>query len=463
MLDEEIRIFLEALRGARGLLLYRGILQDPVCRAFTGFLEAVAGRAGTDQLLEAYAELFYILSREAGETGTEPVGDAWQNHLLNLILFDDNAFSQDAAAYSLESLGESLKDAAARDLAALQLLYKIDACKARDVVSALTGGQAVAGVLPAWEKLAVSVPHRAPAGNSAATEMKIRLHNAAAWGGCLQDLAGYYRQAGSGIFGKYGAFRWVSRSRSLEGIAEPDRVSFQELTGYKSQQQVVLDNTERFLAGLPANNILLYGDRGTGKSSTVKALLNRYQNRGLRLVEVPRSALGDYLLIIKQLRRRPQRFILFIDDLSFEESETEYKELKAVLEGGLENRPANVLIYATSNRRHLVKENFTDRQPVLEPNGEVRPADTVQEKLSLADRFGITVLYTAPDRKLYLDIVREAARLRGLQIEDAVLEQRALQWESRHNGRSCRTARQFVDYLSGEPGVLPGKGDAPEE
>ena len=289
------------------------------------------------------------------------------------------------------------------------------------------------------------------------------MHNAAAWGDCLQDLAGYYRQAGSGIFGKYGAFRWVSRSRSLEGIAEPDRVSFQELTGYKSQQQVVLDNTERFLAGLPANNILLYGDRGTGKSSTVKALLNRYQNRGLRLVEVPRSALGDYLLIIKQLRRRPQRFILFIDDLSFEESETEYKELKAVLEGGLENRPANVLIYATSNRRHLVKENFTDRQPVLEPNGEVRPADTVQEKLSLADRFGITVLYTAPDRKLYLDIVREAARLRGLQIEDAVLEQRALQWESRHNGRSCRTARQFVDYLSGEPGVLPGKGDAPEE
>ena len=169
--------------------------------------------------------------------------------------------------------------------------------------------------------------------------------------------------------------------------------------------------------------------------------MNRYQNRGLRLVEVPRSALGDYLLIIKQLRRRPQRFILFIDDLSFEESETEYKELKAVLEGGLENRPANVLIYATSNRRHLVKENFTDRQPVLEPNGEVRPADTVQEKLSLADRFGITVLYTAPDRKLYLDIVREGSQARGCRSK-------MLSWSRGH----CNGSPGIMDAPAARPG-----------
>ena len=247
-------------------------------------------------------------------------------------------------------------------------------------------------------------------------------------------------------------------ARSLEGIAEPDQVSFRELTGYKSQQQVVLDNTERFLAGLPANNILLYGDRGTGKSSTVKALLNRYQNRGLRLVEVPRSALGDYLLIISQLRRRPQRFILFVDDLSFEESETEYKELKAVLEGGLENRPANVLIYATSNRRHLVKENFLDRRPAIEPDGEIRPV-IVQENCPWLTVL-ITVLYGAGPGSTWILSGRQPG-LRVCNLKSCAGAEGTAMGVPAY-GRSCRTARQFVDYLCGEPGVFPGRGCAGE-
>ncbi|MCL6635108.1 MAG: ATP-binding protein [Peptococcaceae bacterium] len=200
---------------------------------------------------------------------------------------------------------------------------------------------------------------------------------------------------------------------------------------------------------LPANNVLLYGDRGTGKSSTVKALLNHYRDRGLRLVEVAKGDLNGFALIARQLRDRPQRFIIFVDDLSFEESEVAYKELKAVLEGGLESRPANVLIYATSNRRHLVREHFSDRAAPAGPDGEVRGNDTVQEKLSLADRFGITVLFTSPDRALYLDIVRGLAKQRGISLAEGELERRALLWEAWHNGRSGRTARQFVDQISG--------------
>jgi len=206
------------------------------------------------------------------------------------------------------------------------------------------------------------------------------------------------------------------------------------------------------LAGLPANNILLYGDRGTGKSSTVKALLNRYRENGLRMVEVKKSDLADFPRLVRELRTSPQRFVLFVDDLSFEENEVEYKELKAVLEGGLESRPENVVIYATSNRRHLVRERFTDRQPEYPENGEVRPGDTVQEKLSLADRFGVTVLFMAPDKALYLEIVRGLAARRGISWPREELERQALLWEAWQNGRSGRSARQFIDSIWGGEG-----------
>jgi hypothetical protein len=219
----------------------------------------------------------------------------------------------------------------------------------------------------------------------------------------------------------------------------------QELLGFLNQ---VVHNTEKFLRGLPAVNILLYGARGTGKSSTVKALLHAYGSRGLRLIELPKKYLGDYQEILKILATRPQKFIIFIDDLSFEEDEVEYKELKGLLEGSLQVRPANVLVYATSNRRHLVKEFFADRAP--NAGGEVRLQDTVQEKLSLAERFGLTVIFPSPDQEQYLAIVGELARKAGLQIAPAELRRRALQWALYQNGTSGRTARQFVDYLRGE-------------
>lgn len=441
----------EVLRAARGLVLYRSILKDPACLALVRFLEAVTGAARPEEILDAYGELFFLLSEKAEEAGGEPVGDAWQNHLLDLVLYDDNTFSRGAAAVPLKKMGASLREAAGGDLRRLQALYRVDAVTARDAVLLKLGeGHMPAGGLPVWKDLVVSDSRNVPPERWPGRNMKVLLDSSGDWSLCLEELADYYRSAGSGLFGKYGAFRWVSPGICLEGIAEPDPIRFEDLIGYQSQRREVAANTERFLAGLPVNNLLLYGDRGTGKSSTVKALLNHYGVRGLRLVEVSKSALGDFPLIIRQLRQRPQRFIIFVDDLSFEESEVEYKELKAVLEGGLESRPSNVLIYATSNRRHLVRERFSDREPVSGQDGEVRGNDTVQEKLSLADRFGITVLFTTPDRALYLDIVRGLAGQKGLSLDESELERRALLWEAWHNGRSGRTARQFIDHITGE-------------
>jgi len=230
-------------------------------------------------------------------------------------------------------------------------------------------------------------------------------------------------------------------------VAHPDPVSLDELVGYEGEREPVVRNTERFVSGLSANNVLLYGDRGTGKSSTVKALLNAFASRGLRLVEVPKEALGDFPRLISLLRGRRERFLLFVDDLSFEEHETEYKGLKAVLEGSLEARPENVLLYATSNRRHLVRQRFSDRDSAPD---DIHPGDTVEEKLSLSDRFGLRVRFLAPDQPRYLAIVAALAARRGITLPEQELHERALRWAARHGGRSARTTRQFVDYLSGE-------------
>ncbi|BAF60209.1 predicted ATPase [Pelotomaculum thermopropionicum SI] len=445
-------VLADALRAARGLAVYRNILKDPVCLALVRFIEAVTGAARPEEVLESYCNLFFLLSEKALETKEEPVGDAWQNHLLQLLLYDDNAFSRAAAAASFDSLGLSLRKAAEGDLIRLQLLYRVDAAAARDVALQVLGeGCVPEGGLPVWDDLGVSAAGCRPAaGKKHARKIKVLLNGSGNWGACLRELAEYYRLAGAGIFGRYWAFRWAGRFSALEGIEEPDPTRLEELIGYRPQQQEVLANTERFLAGLPANNLLLYGDRGTGKSSTVKALLNRYGEAGLRLVEISKSFLGDLPYVISILKSSPQRFIIFIDDLSFEESEVEYKELKAVLEGGLARWPSNVLIYATSNRRHLIREVFGDRETAQGSDREVRENDTMQEKLSLADRFGITVLFPMPDRSLYLDIVRGLAEQRGLSLDKKELERRALLWEAWQNGCSGRTARQFVDHISGE-------------
>jgi predicted AAA+ superfamily ATPase len=267
------------------------------------------------------------------------------------------------------------------------------------------------------------------------------------WSENIEELAMFYKKNGCGDFGRFWAFKWVTDEfgGKLAGISEPDPIRLNDLIGYEDQKRQVIENTQQFVKGCSANNILLYGDRGTGKSSTVKSLVNEFGQDGLRIVEVSKYQLVDLQEIISQLRTRPQRFIVFIDDLSFEEHETEYKYFKAILEGSVESTPRNVLIYATSNRRHLIREYFNDRD-----TGEVHNTDTVQEKLSLSDRFGITVMYPSPDQQKYLEIVEGLAKQRGINMDKSRLKELALKWELWQNQRSGRTAVQFINDLAGK-------------
>ena len=232
------------------------------------------------------------------------------------------------------------------------------------------------------------------------------------------------------------------------GVDRPDPTRLADLIGYEREREPVVKNAERFAAGLPANNVLLYGERGTGKSSTVKALLNELGDKGLRLIEVSKEHLEDFTDVMTLLRDRRERFLIYVDDLSFEEQETHYKALKAVLEGSIEARPENIVLYATSNRRHLVRERFADREGALDD--DVFALDTLEEKLSLADRFGIRVTFSAANQDRFLLIVRSLAARRGISLPQDELDRRALSWAQRQRGRSGRSARQFIDALVGE-------------
>ena len=219
------------------------------------------------------------------------------------------------------------------------------------------------------------------------------------------------------------------------------------LIGYENQKEKLIKNTEAFLKNKPANNVLLYGDSGTGKSSSIKALLNRYATEGLRLIELAKYQMKELPKILEVLKDRGLYFIIFMDDLSFEDFETDYKYMKAIIEGGVEVKPNNVLFYATSNRRHLIKEKWSDRD---QESGEIHLSDAIQEKISLASRFGITISYESPQQKGYLRIVKELAKQNNITLPVEELKERAIQWEMWNNGRSGRTAQQFIDYLLGE-------------
>jgi predicted AAA+ superfamily ATPase len=235
----------------------------------------------------------------------------------------------------------------------------------------------------------------------------------------------------------------------LRAVPRPDPMRLSALIGYDREREPLLRNTERLLAGLPSHHALLYGLPGTGKSSTVKATLNEYADRGLRLVELSKEDLKELPRVLEALRGRGPRFILFVDDLSFEEDEIEYKSLKALLEGSVEEPPTNVRVYATSNRRNLIRERFSEREEGG-TSDDVHGRDTMQEKLSLAARFGLRLTFPSPDQKRYLEIVTGLVADRGLKVPPDELREKALLWDRWHAGRSGRTARQFVDELEAE-------------
>ena len=260
----------------------------------------------------------------------------------------------------------------------------------------------------------------------------------------------HYRQYGVGLIGLNKAFRIKSGPNGVEliPIYNTDKVMLADLVGYESQKAQLRGNTEAFLAGRSANNALLYGDAGTGKSSSVKALINEYYDQGLRMIEIYKHQFKDLSAVIAMVKNRNYRFIIFIDDLSFEENEVEYKFLKAVIEGGVETKPDNVLLYATSNRRNLIRETWKDRGD-MEHDNDVHRSDTLEEKLSLSARFGTRIQYSVPNHNQFKDIVLELAQREGLKVSRDVLLAEANKWELRHGGVSGRTAQQFINYMSG--------------
>ena len=232
----------------------------------------------------------------------------------------------------------------------------------------------------------------------------------------------------------------------IEPILNIAHVNLKDIVGYEIPKKKLVENTTAFVSGRKANNCLLFGDAGTGKSSCIKAIANEYYGDGLRIIEVYKHQFQDLNEVIAQIKNRNYRFIIYMDDLSFEEFEIEYKYLKAVIEGGLEKKPENVLIYATSNRRHLIRENYRDKEEVRE---DMHTSDTVQEKLSLVYRFGVTIYFGAPDKKQFQNIVKTLAERNGIRMPEPELLAEANKWELSHGGLSGRSAQQFVDYLQG--------------
>ena len=263
----------------------------------------------------------------------------------------------------------------------------------------------------------------------------------------------YYRQYGYGVFATNRAFRIQHETDtqvSFLPISNIDGVVLDDLLGYDIQKQALRANTEAFLSGKRANNVLLYGDAGTGKSTSVKALINEYYDRGLRMIEIYKHQFRDLSSVLAQIKTRNYRFIIFIDDLSFEENEVEYKFLKAVIEGGVETRPDNVLIYATSNRRNLIRETWNDRQD-MEHHGDIHRSDTVEEKMSLSARFGVSINFNTPTQKEYHAIILALAERQGIAMDEKELLAKANTWQIRHRSFSGRTAQQFIHHLAGQP------------
>jgi len=384
-------------------------------------------------------ECLYSLIDLAGNFGFH--GNLWHCYLANLLVNNENTYSK-----GCEIRGEiegSINVAALHDIAIFKEFYDYDLSilKARlnvPEIDLITDYVSSSGESKVYNtricdricQLAVNFCK-----DSTAEDMK-------------RTLTQFYKEYGVGKFGLHKSFRIVHDDNGvhIEPILNIAHVYLDDLVGYEIPKKKLIDNTEAFVAGRKANNCLLFGDAGTGKSSCIKAIANKYYEDGLRVIEVYKHQFKDLNEVIAQIKNRNYRFVIYMDDLSFEEFEIEYKYLKAVIEGGMEKKPENVLIYATSNRRHLIKESFKDKRDI---SGDIHNNDTVQEKLSLYARFGVTIYFGAPSPKEFKDIVLSLARRNEITLPEEELLAEANKWEISHGGLSGRTAQQFIDYLIG--------------
>ena len=388
----------------RGLSAFRSLLDTPMLKDALQLLDAAARRDG-EGALAAYDQMFYLLKAE-GYSG------------LGTWMWDTLRYTETPYG-DLAGSGRSdpeLEGAARRDVDALLQLARLGAEDIRVALKPILTEEYVSVLdnLPAWE---TGTPFT------------------------FEELAAFYRENGAGLYAKYRAFLW--EEGQLVPVADPDCPHPVELLGYDQQRKQVLDNTRLLVEGKPSNNVLLFGDGGTGKSATVKSMLYLPGMENLRLIEIQKENLVGMPRLIRSLAGRRQSFILFIDDLAFDQDDKTYSSLKTILEGGLERRPLNVAIYATSNRRHLVRQTFSDRA-----GDEVDAFETISEKTALAERFGLRIPYMTMSKSEYLALIDHLAGLYHVEMNREVLHAKAMEWEIRHAGRTPRVARQFIASLS---------------
>ena len=366
-------------------------------------------------------------------------GNLWQDYLAYNLANDENSYS-----LSCERRGRmegSINKAALLDMAVYRELFNTD----------LSGTDAKYGtflsMLTGFENNNEGEKYYNKRIRNRIIKLAEELSGAVDDNTFLNTVCDFYKDAGVGCIGLFKAFR-VEHDDNDRPVITPvisvEHKYLKDLIGYDIQKKKITDNTEAFLAGSKANNVLLFGDSGTGKSSCIKAILNEYYDDGLRMIEIYKHQFKDLSTVISEIKNRNYRFIIYMDDLSFEEFEIEYKFLKAVIEGGLEKRPDNVLIYATSNRRHLVREKYSDKE---ERDDDLHTRDTVAEKLSLSARFGVSVYFGSPDKKLFNEIVKGLAQKNNIKVDENTLLMEANKWELSHGGLSGRTAEQFISYM----------------
>ena len=388
----------------RGLSAFRSLLDTLMLKDALQLLDAAARRDG-EGALAAYDQMFYLLTAE-GYSG------------LGTWMWDTLRYTETPYG-DLAGSGRSdpeLEGAARRDVDALLQLARLGAEDIRVALKPILTEEYVSVLdnLPAWE---TGAPFT------------------------FEELSAFYRENGAGLYAKYRAFLW--EEGQLVPVADPDCPHPVELLGYDQQRKQVLDNTRLLVEGKPSNNVLLFGDGGTGKSATVKSMLYLPSMENLRLIEIQKENLVGMPRLIRSLAGRRQSFILFIDDLAFDQDDKTYSSLKTILEGGLEKRPLNVAIYATSNRRHLVRQTFSDRA-----GDEVDAFETISEKTALAERFGLRIPYMTMSKSEYLALIDHLAGLYHVEMNREVLHAKAMEWEIRHAGRTPRVARQFIASLS---------------
>ena len=441
-----------AVLGTDKPVVPKQVVLDPYGKARTVTEQSAKGRkaaasvtAFDAEAAESIRKLTCRLVSFATEFGL--YGNIWQQWITYMLMMHENAFTLACERRTVSRTSTMLK-LAEKDFELFRQLLAFDL----EAVGKATGTDLLSMMAN------YRVPYAQDTENGPGKQIRIlssrlsRAGDAAEFG---QIISQYYAEFGVGIYGLYKAFR-IAEGEDITRIVpvtETEDVRFDDLIGYEEQKKTLKENTEAFVNGVHANNVLLYGDSGTGKSTSVHALMHDYFGKGLRLIEISKPDRSKLPQVLAEIKKRNYRFIIFLDDLSFEENESDYKELKAMLEGALESRSDRVLIYATSNRRHLIRETWGDRSD-MEYNEDIHRSDTMEEKLSLASRFGVTIYYAKPNPGEYLNIVRELTRRNGIEIGEKELSDIARKWELRHGGMSGRTASQLITWLRGEAARL---------